>query len=270
LIDALVKNMTVIRFGIRSMEPMIVELDPGEQGSNDYTNQWGSDSESEWQDVPTGEVPTVRTANSKPRASPSILHCVAPHHSAHDAIEQAQIKVSLANAEKKVQAAEREAAAELTRQRDAVAAAERAAAAAAAAVGRRILAEGAAVAALAAAAAAERAAEAAAPAAGSQGQQQDETTAPQPAALQPAPQPAAPHLAAQQAGYAASSSTDQQQTDATVAKYVRSFGNRTNRSALLAAARLASNKQASIKQTSRACQGRTLHPGHYQSGQSDN
>ena len=264
------KNMTMMRFDIMSKEPMIVELDPGEQGSNDYTNQWGSDSESEWQDAPTGEVPTVRTANSKPRASPSILHCVAPHHSARDAIEQAQIKVLLAKAEKKVQAAEREAAAELTRQRDAVAAAERAAAAAAAAVGRRILAEGAAVAALAAAAAAERAAEAAAPAAGSQGQQQDETTAPQPAALQPAPQPAAPHLAAQQAGYAASSSTDQQQTDATVAKYVRSFGNRTNRSALLAAARLASNKQASIKQTSRACQGRTLHPGHYQSGQSDN
>ena len=245
-----------------------MELDPGEQGSNDYTNQWGS--ESEWQDVPTGEVPTVRTANSKLRASPSILHRVAPRHSAPDAIEQAQIKVSLANAEKKVQAAEREAAAELTRQRDAVAAVERAAASAAAAVGRRLLAEGAAAAALAAAAAAERAAEAAAPAAGSQGQQQDETAAPQPAALQPAPQPAAPHLAAQQAGSAASSSTDQQQTDTTVAKYVRSIGNRTNRSVLLAAARLASNKQASIKQTSRACQGRTLHPGHYQSGQSDN
>ena len=227
--------MTVMSFGIKNKEPMIVELDPGEQGSNDYTNQWGS--ESEWQDVPTGEVPTVRTANSKPRASPSILHRVAPRHSAPDAIEQAQIKVSLANA-KKVQAAEREAAAELTRQRDAVAAAERAAASAAAAVGRRLLAEGAAAAALAAAAAAERAAEAAAPAAGSQGQQQDETAAPQPAALQPAPQPAAPHLAAQQAGSAASSSTDQQQTDTTVAKYVRSIGNRTKRSALLAAARL--------------------------------
>ncbi len=261
--------MTVSRFG-KIIDPMIVELDHGEQGSNDCTNQWGSDSESEWQDVPTGEVPTVRTANLKPRASPSILHSVAPRHSAHDAIEQALFKVLPAKAEKKVQAAEREAAAERTRQRDAVAAAERAVASAVAAVGRRFIAEGAAAAALAAAAAAERAAEAAAPAAGSQGQQQDETAAPQPAALQPAPQPAAPHLAAQQAGSAASSSTDQQQTDTTVAKYVRSIGTRTTRSALLATARLASNKQASITQTSRACQGRTLHRGHHQSGQSDN
>jgi hypothetical protein len=246
------KNMTVTnRRGMASGEPMIVELAPGDQGvelapgdqgtsSDDSlvsSNPWGSE---EWENVPTVEGATVTTADSehKPQDKqhkPASSQQTAPPGLSDrpDALEQEKIRILQAEAQIKVLAARADAAARA--ERDAEAATERAMAAEAAAVERRLIAERAMAAAAAAAAAAERAAAAAAErtaaaaAAATQSQQKE--------------QPAAPRQADQQDdGRAASGSTGQQPTVTTVARYVRSIGNRTNRDALLAAARLDPNK----------------------------
>ena len=286
------KTMTIVkRSDITSQEPMIVELVPGDQVSN--TDSLVSSSpweQEEWHDVPTGEGQTVKTADAQQRAPPGIAMTavpsgsqphqaaqqpMAPHvalHEAPDAQEQAEIARLQAAARMKVEAAERAAAAAAAELAEAerAAAAQRAAAAeradaaraavAAAAEAERDRERSAAVAAAARRAAADEAAAAAAAtaaAAGSQGRQQGQTAdGPQwqTAAPQPkAPQTAATEPAGQQGGRTAGGSRDGQ-TVTTVVK-LGHFGSKTSREQLMLYARLESQKQAGIKQTSNACQG---------------
>ena len=284
--------MTIVkRSDITSQEPMIVELVPGDQVSN--TDSLVSSSpweQEEWHDVPTGEGQTVKTADAQQRAPPGIAMTavpsgsqphqaaqqpMAPHvalHEAPDAQEQAEIARLQAAARMKVEAAERAAAAAAAELAEAerAAAAQRAAAAeradaaraavAAAAEAERDRERSAAVAAAARRAAADEAAAAAAAtaaAAGSQGRQQGQT-ADGPQWQTAAPQPKAPETAAtepagQQGGRTAGGSRDGQ-TVTTVVK-LGHFGSKTSREQLMLYARLESQKQAGIKQTSNACQG---------------
>jgi hypothetical protein len=241
------------------------------------------------QRAPPGIAMTAVPSGSQPhQAAPQPM---APHvalHEAPDAQEQAEIARLQAAARMKVEAAERAAAAaaaELAEAERAAAAAaaaaelaeaERAAAAqraaaaeradaaraavAAAAEAERDRERSAAVAAAARRAAADEAAAAAAAtaaAAGSQGRQQGQT-ADGPQWQTAAPQPKAPETAAtepagQQGGRTAGGSRDGQSVT-TVVK-LGHFGSKTSREQLMLYARLESQKQAGIKQTSNACQG---------------